>query len=188
MAVDAILREFRELSETRTEFDIVQLSSLFTSRLNAQTYHRERRNEIIDLEGWLELPWNDRPFLMVTGMNEEFVPGGSLSDAFLPDSLRRILDLRDDAARFARDVFLMQGMIKSRNAEGRACFIAGKTATSNDPLKPSRLLFRCDDVELPGRVKRLLATTKETHPRPCADVAVKLAPARAEKPDNLASM
>lgn len=183
MAVDAVLREFRELSAIIKDLDIVKLSSLFAARLGEATYHRERHDEIIDLEGWLELPWNSRPFLMVTGMNEQFVPGGSLSDAFLPDSLRSILDLRDDSARFARDIFLMQGMIKSRGDGGRAFFIVGKTATSGDPLKPSRLLFRCDDAELPARVEKLLAGIRDNSSQPYADVIFTLEPGRADAAD-----
>ncbi|MFC1497266.1 PD-(D/E)XK nuclease family protein [Verrucomicrobiota bacterium] len=184
LAVDAVLREFREIMKSKVKFDVVQLASIFVRRLAEKTYHRERSNEVIDLEGWLELPWNDRPFLIVTGMNEEFVPGGSLSDTFLPDSLRSTIKLRDDASRFARDVFLMQSMIKSRAETGSTCFIVGKTATSGDPLKPSRLFFRCEDSVLPERVKKLLAETEDSHSRSYPEVVFQLKPTKAEKVNN----
>lgn len=185
LAVDSVLREFRDLAGS--SLDIAQLSSLFAARLAEATYHASRDDEIIDVEGWLELPWNNRQLLVVTGMNEEFVPGGSMSDAFLPDSLRTLLGLRDDTARLARDVYFMQSMIKSRAEKGRACFVVGKTASSGDPLKPSRLLFRCDDSELPARVEKLLAGIKETSPAPYAEVIFPLVPPREEKVDNYIS-
>lgn len=180
-AVDAVIRNVSELQETGVDYDMARYSAFFVSSLSGKLYHRERRNELIDLEGWLELPWNDRPFLIVTGMNEQFVPGGSLSDVFLPDSLRRVLDLRDDAARFARDIFLMSGMIRSRAKAGRTCFIVGKTAISGDPLKPSRLFFRCDDSELPARVEKLLAETASDNSRSYPQVIFKLDASGVEK-------
>ena len=49
----------------------------------------------IELRGWLELPWDDAPALVVTGMNEGMVPASGGSDLFLPDTLRRRLKLDD---------------------------------------------------------------------------------------------
>jgi len=135
---------------------------LLLQRLKAQHYYLERKGAIIDLEGWLELPWNDAPFLIVTGMNDGFVPDGRLSDVFLPDSLRRQLGLRHDMDRIARDAYLMQGLIESRQGDGRVCFMVSKTSSTGDPLKPSRLLFRCSDVELPQRARQLFGDTDDT--------------------------
>ncbi len=181
-AVDDALRDFRELDEAGAEYDILQSASFFVKRLNSSLYHRERRDEKIDLEGWLELPWNDRPYLIVTGMNDDCVPGGSLSDVFLPDSLRRALDLRDDASRLARDAYLMQSMIKARaSSGGRTCFIVGKVAIAGDPLRPSRLLFRCADSELPIRVEKLLAETATSLTRAYPQVVFQLHPGKAEQ-------
>lgn len=118
-------------------------------------YPREREGAVIDLEGWLELAWNDAPLLIVTGMNEGRVPDGRLSDAFIPDSLRTRLHLKDDASRLARDAFIMRCCIESRGTYGRACFICGKRSHAGDPLRPSRLLFRCPDEELPARAQAL---------------------------------
>lgn len=135
---------------------------LLLQRLKAQHYYPERKGAIIDLEGWLELPWNDAPFLIVTGMNDGFVPDGRLSDVFLPDSLRRQLGLRHDTDRIARDAYLIQGLIESRQRDGRVCFMVNKTSSTGDPLKPSRLLFRCGDVELPQRARQLFSDTDDT--------------------------
>ncbi|MFO7869901.1 MAG: PD-(D/E)XK nuclease family protein [Kiritimatiellia bacterium] len=184
-AMDEVLREFRELPPD--DIENAHLSAILANRLSEKTYHRERREEVLDLEGWLELPWNDRPFMIVTGMNDEFVPGGSLSDTFLPDSLRAVLDLRDDSSRFARDVFLMNGMIRSReNNNGCVRFVLAKTGMSGDPCKPSRLLFRCRDEILPDRVEKLVATPAAAAPLPYAEPLFSFKTARVGAENNVA--
>jgi len=181
--LEETLREFRDLPEDGREFDNTRLSTVFLRRLGEQQFHRERTNEIVDLQGWLELPWSDAPCLLVTGMNEEFVPGGSMSDAFLPDSLREKLGMRSDLARFGRDVYLMQALIEPRRKKGRTCFMAGKCSMNGDPLKPSRLLFRCPDDQLPQRAKMFFDKKKNVLPHPPAELIFKLNPARAGRSD-----
>jgi len=130
--------------------------------LGKKPYYPEPEDAIIDLEGWLELPWNDAPFLIVTGMNDGKVPDSRpVADVFLPDSLRRQLNLRHDEDRLARDAYLMTSLIESRRSQGRVCFVVGKTGASGDVLKPSRLLFQCGDAELPRRAERLFGTPPE---------------------------
>ncbi len=129
--------------------------------LGRESYYPEPEDAILDLEGWLELPWNDAPFLIVTGMNDGKVPDSRPSDVFLPDTLRRQLNLRHDEDRLARDAYLMTSLIESRRKDGRVCFVVGKTGASGDVLKPSRLLFQCGDAELPLRAERLFGTPPE---------------------------
>lgn len=136
--------------------------SLLLHRLQREQYYPDREGSLIDLEGWLELPWDDAPLLIITGMNEGSVPDSQLSDVFLPDSLRALLNIRDDTRRVARDAYLMSELVESRKNRGRVCFIAGKTNSRGDPLTPSRLLFRCRDNELPDRARRLFGDPEET--------------------------
>jgi ATP-dependent helicase/nuclease subunit B len=134
------------------------IRTLLVEQLGSARYDAAHTGATIDLEGWLELHWNDAPFLIVTGMNDGKVPESITSDPFLPDSLRQQLGLRHDADRLARDTYLMQALIESRRTDGRACFILGKTGSSGDPLKPSRLLFSCSDAALPKRAAMLFGT------------------------------
>lgn len=129
--------------------------------LSGQRYYPEPEDAVIDLEGWLELPWNDAPFMIVTGMNDGSVPYSRPDDIFLPDTLRRQLKLRYDDDRLATDAYLMTALIESRREQGRVCFISGKTGSTGDVLKPSRLLFQCSDAELPHRAQRLFGTPPE---------------------------
>jgi len=183
--VEQTLRELRDAPESIMTLTNTQASTVFMRRLREQKFHRERTDETVDLQGWLELPWSDAPFLLVTGMNEDFVPGGSLSDVFLPDSLRVKLNLRHDPARFSRDIYLMRCMIESRRKNGRVCFIAGKKGMTGDPLKPSRLMFRCEDKELPQRAELFFKEMRDETSRPGTEVFFKLDPALAAKDDEL---
>ncbi|MDD4872488.1 MAG: PD-(D/E)XK nuclease family protein, partial [Kiritimatiellae bacterium] len=178
--VEETLRELRHLPEETVSLTVKQVATVFMRRLNEQNFHRERTDEIVDLQGWLELPWNDAPFMLIAGMNENFVPGGSLSDAFLPDSLRVKLNLRHDLARFGRDIYLMRSMIETRKKNGRICFISGKTGMTGDPLKPSRLMFRCKEEELPERTELFFRERHDEKPRPGSEVLFKLNPSAAK--------
>ena len=153
--VDTALRELASDVISRLGIEKENALAMLLQRLATQRYYVERKGAVVDLEGWLELPWNSARLLIVTGMNDVFVPEGHLSDVFLPDTLRKQLNLRCDADRLARDAYLMQGLIESRHEEGRVCFLASKTGAARDPLKPSRLLFRCSDAELAERARRL---------------------------------
>ncbi len=160
-SIKGVLAEFedgplRELGlDSRTEL------SLLMQRLGEERVDPERGPADIELEGWLELAWNDARQMIITGMNEGFVPEGQCADVFLPDSLRERLGLRTDADRFAREAFLLRGLAASRREDGRLVLIAGKTTREGDPLKPSRLLFRCPDEELPARAERLFGEPSE---------------------------
>jgi len=183
--VEETLRELRDFPSSMPALTNTRFSSVFMRRLREQSFHRERTDEITDLQGWLELPWSDAPFMLVTGMNEDFVPGGSLSDAFLPDSLRVKLNLRHDLARFSRDIYLMRTMIESRRIKGRICFVAGKTSAAGDPLKPSRLMFRCDNNELPQRAELFFRERRDETSRPGTEILFKLDPAAEAKGEEL---
>ena len=159
--IDATLRELAGDVIARLGIDKANALALLLQRLSAQRYFVERKGAVIDLEGWLELPWNGARLMIVTGMNDGFVPDGQLSDVFLPDTLRKQLGLRCDADRLARDAYLMQGLIESHRDDGRVCFLVSKTGATRDPLKPSRLLFRCGDAQLVGRARRLFGDPED---------------------------
>lgn len=174
--VSDALTEFAELEDDIAQRDTSTALQLLMQHLSEQTYHAEREDSQIDLEGWLELPWNPAPFLIATGMNEGCVPDGRLSDVFLPDTLRRQLELRNDAGRLARDAYLMTVLIETRRDTGTTRFIVGKTSAVGDPLKPSRLLFRCPEPELPTRATTLFAPIEEHEPHHASTISFRLDP------------
>jgi len=111
----------------------------------------------MELDGWLELHWNQAPVLVVTGANEGRVPESILGHAFLPDSARRTLGLMHNDRRLARDAYLLSAMLASRAVPEGVHLVLGKVNTAGDALRPSRLLLRCGDQELPQRAQRLFS-------------------------------
>lgn len=141
-------------------FDAARRLELLLHVLEGQSFHPERRARDIDLQGWLELLWEDAPHLIITGMNDGSAPEAILGHVFLPDSARRMLGLRDNDSRFARDACLMTALISSRQGKGgRVDFIFGRSAEDGTPLRPSRLLFQCTDAELPARTLHFFQKT-----------------------------
>nr|MBP7143069.1 PD-(D/E)XK nuclease family protein [Opitutaceae bacterium] len=113
----------------------------------------DKEEGALELNGWLELLWEDVPHLVVAGMNEGCVPESVVGDAFLPESLRRKIGLKNNAMRYARDAYLLHAMAAKRDGStGRLDLLVGKAAITGDPLRPSRLLLQCPDVMLPDRV------------------------------------
>ncbi|MBI1371047.1 MAG: hypothetical protein GC162_20640 [Planctomycetes bacterium] len=103
----------------------------------------------IELLGPLELQLDDAAVLIITGFNEGRLPASVNADRFLPDAMRRHLGLIDNRRRYARDAYALSAMLASRR---RMHLIAGRRGAQGDPLLPSRLMFACDDADLPRRV------------------------------------
>lgn len=136
----------------------------------------------IELQGWLELPWEDAPHLMVAGFNDGRVPDAVVGDAFLPESLRELLGLKTNAQRLVRDAYMLHALAESRRERGRLDLLLGKRSAAGDPLKPSRLLLRCADEELPARVSYLFREPEISGQSVPWTRAWKLAPRRVESP------
>jgi ATP-dependent helicase/nuclease subunit B len=133
----------------------------------------------IELLGWLELLWEDAPHLVVAGLNDGRVPEAVVGDAFLPEALRARLGLKTNAARLARDAYLLAALVASRAgnvAPGRLDLLFGKVSAAGDPLRPSRLLLRCPDAELPRRVEFLFRDAAIARPGPAWQRAWRLTP------------
>jgi ATP-dependent helicase/nuclease subunit B len=159
--------------------------------LALQFYGESRRTDekpagAVELQGWLELLWEDAPHLVVSGLNDGSVPDSVVGDPFLPESLRGRLGLKTNAARFARDAYLLQAMIASRAAAGRLDLLLGKTSVAGDPLRPSRLLLRCADAELPRRVGFLFGPAPVVRENPPWRRAWQLQPPCAAPPARVA--
>lgn len=118
----------------------------------------------LELQGWLELGWENAPHLLVAGLNDGCVPDAVIGDAFLPESLRRRLGPKTNAARLARDCYGLQTLAFSREKAGVLDLFFGKTSVTGEPLRPSRLLLHWADEELPARVA-FLFQAPEQHDR-----------------------
>lgn len=105
----------------------------------------------VEILGWLELQLDDAPAIVVTGLNEGLIPQGVGAEAFLPDTLRRVLGLADDRRRFARDLMMLSATVASRR---HVTLIAARHDHQSQPLAPSRLLLACAEDRLPQCIER----------------------------------
>ena len=150
------------------------------------TWFDEKPAGAVELQGWLELLWDDTPHLVIAGVNDGRVPDAVAGDPFLPESLRETLGLKTNAARFARDAYLLQALAACRAQGGRLDLLLGKVSAAGDPLRPSRLLQRCADAELPRRIEFLFRSAETARAAPAWRRAWKLKPPRIASPERLA--
>ena len=92
----------------------------------------------IEMAGWLDLTLDDAPVMIITGMNEEFVPATEKGHLFLPNELCRQLQILDNDRRLARDIYALTIMVSVRD-EYR--LMLSRFDDQQEPQKPSRLLF-----------------------------------------------
>ncbi|HWA86010.1 MAG TPA: PD-(D/E)XK nuclease family protein [Opitutus sp.] len=150
--------------------------------------YEDKAGGAIELSGWLELLWEDAPHLVVAGVNDGRVPDAIVGDAFLPESLRERLGLKTNAARFARDAYILQAIAAARTGGAGSALdlLVGKTSAAGEPLRPSRLLLRCADEELPGRIAQLFRAIEPEGAAPPWRRAWKLHPRRVAPPGRVA--
>ena len=128
--------------------------------------------DAIELLGWLELPLDDAPLLVVTGFNEGRVPEPVRGFALLPDGLRRALGLPDDARRLARDACALTLLARGQR---ELLLVSGRRAAAGDPLRPSRLLFLAGEDVAIARAERF---ARSAEPVPPAAASPHAPPAR----------
>jgi ATP-dependent exoDNAse (exonuclease V) beta subunit len=108
----------------------------------------------IEMLGWLELSMDDAPVLMLTGMHDGILPESVNGDSFLPNQLRTLLGLTDNARRYARDAYAMLTLLHTRE---RVHIVLNHLSIEGDPQTPSRLLLAVPTEQLAKRVRFLLA-------------------------------
>ena len=131
---------------------------LFAKRLAGATYTLEPdAGDVVQTDGWLEVPWLAEDELVIAGFQEGRVPESVVGHPFLPDALRKGLGLLTNEMRAARDAFILKEACTCRPPQNvRLSFHA--LASDATALKPSRLLLRTRDAAtLAARAKRFYA-------------------------------
>ena len=153
----SFMDRLREWESAMGEADVPadEALALLLDAVGQEAVFPERSGAAVDIQGWLELTWEDAPHLIVAGCNEGHLPQSIAGDRFLPEQLRERLGLITNAQRLARDVYLLELLLQSRSRHGRVDLILGRQRANGDPLRPSRVLLRCPDEQLPDRVASL---------------------------------
>jgi len=129
------------------------------------TWTPPREPGATEIEGWLELAGEDAPVVVLAGLNEGLLPTKRRADALLPDAARAALGLDDAVSRHARDASILHAALVVREPQN-VHIISLQQAADGSPLKPSRLLLRVPDNDLPQRVRNLVRTAPSARPEP----------------------
>lgn len=169
-----LVRSLGRLEASNPEVPAEVWPSLLVQKMEDDQVFPERPADAWDLQGWIELLFEDSPHLMVLGVNEGSVPESIVGDAFLPESLRVFLGLRTNRDRQARDAYLLNAFLQARRNDGQVNLVVFKRSGDGSPRLPSRLLFQCPDNELLGRASALFAELKRSHRQPARSIAWQL--------------
>jgi len=140
--------------ELKDKKDFSQTIKLMLQLLSSEKLAPKAETNTIDIIGWLEVPLDDAPVVILTGMNEGIVPKSQTSHIFLPNSLRKSLGVQNNNRRFSRDKYYLRTIIQ---ATKELYITAGKFSDNQDPLLPSRLLL---DIKETEQAKLLQGFTK----------------------------
>lgn len=139
-------KKFGTQTESQTLSNILEFA-------DARVFNQSRQSGQIYIKNWLEIFWTNEEKIIAADFNEGKVPEKEPSDAFMTDSLRRKLNIRDSHFRHARDAYLAQTLISKRRSD--ILFFVPKTDFNKDDQRPSRLLLQVPKSELPERAKLL---------------------------------
>ena len=145
LAANLTLERYGDLEP---ELRAAEALRLVLRQLDGETIAPLPDPDAVEMLGWLELPLDDAPALIVCGMNDQTIPDSLNADLFLPDHMRRQLGIEDNDRRYARDLYALSVLAASRQD---LKLIAAKTSPESNPLTPSRLFFACDDETMARR-------------------------------------
>ena len=146
-----------ELVSTITSHEAIRLVLRLADR---QTITSPFDPEAIEQLGWLELPLDTAPAVIITSFNDGLVPQSVNAGLFLPDSFRKHLGINDNRRRFARDAYAIC-LLQESNRD--VTYICRRREQNGDPLQPSRLALQ---MEGDGLAERILAFWTDAAPEP----------------------
>lgn len=114
----------------------------------------QQQSDGIEMLGWLEALHDDSLTMLITGVNEGMLPESITCDAWLPHSVRDELGIRRNDDRYARDIFILDRLLQSRNHVYISYALYGQRG---EPLKPGRILYAVQDENLGRRVHELFS-------------------------------
>ncbi len=151
-AIQSTLQEFVELPESlMPRLSATEAMEQLLRRVGSETVPAPSAEDAVEILGWLELPLDTAPALVVTSFNEGYVPTSVTSDLFLPNALRKQLGLVDNSRRLARDAYAVSCLAASREALTMVC---GRRSPDGDPLIPSRLALATDARSMAQRARK----------------------------------
>ncbi len=146
-AIKDIVCEVKESFDTNDKHEKKDIAFLTTKKLQNAILYPPQEDGTLPLRGWLELQWEEmKPYTFLLGMNEGMVPSITTNDMFLPDSLKKKINLPCNDSRLARDSYILHSVMECKS-EYPLNFVVMKTNHKGEYLKPSKLLLQTSDQD-----------------------------------------
>ena len=140
-----------ELDETCSGSEAIRMLLV---ELRKETLPPEPGRDAVELLDWLELPLDDAPIVILTGFNEGFLPESVSGPRLLA---RRTSVSPRPPRQFEAGCHVMRTVSRTvLHSKKSVRVIAGRRTSQGDPLRPSRLMFRIPEEQMPARVIHFL--------------------------------
>jgi hypothetical protein len=116
---------------------------LLMSEVAGESVGVDSEGGAVEMVGWLELPLDDAPRLVVAGLDEGSA-SAALAGGLLSPPLRRSLGLQDAETFHARDLYYLELLLASRDTT----LVTGRRGAQGEPLSPRRILLAGATPEL----------------------------------------
>jgi ATP-dependent helicase/nuclease subunit B len=159
----AVLGQLEEiLADLKADFHEEQIREedyweILNYLLQSRHYYPEREAEERPVSGWLELPWERAPHLVILGLPDKQVPGSDGTETFLTPALCHHLGIYgpDEAAAF--HAMRLRMILENRKEWGKLDILLPDRGLDDDPELASRFLFLSEDDDILQRVDLLLS-------------------------------
>lgn len=137
-----------------------------------ESYRGDVQVDAVNLPGWMEIAWEPTPHMVIYGMTDDVVPGGTHAHNYLPASLRKKLGLSDPEKQFAIAAYTFEQAMRFRQKAGHRLDVIVPTANeSGDGIRPSRILYMGETlIGAQGRLEVLLSGPQASNPDPAWNV------------------
>ncbi|NDV61815.1 hypothetical protein G0Q06_05070 [Puniceicoccales bacterium CK1056] len=176
------LRQIEELlQDIQAGFENARLTEsdwweLLNFQLTNTQFYPERSEDERPVSGWLELPWECAPHIVLLSLPDSQVPGPKVLDSFLTPLLCRSLGLYGPDELAAFHAFRLRLILESRKQWGRVDILLPDRGLDDSPVLPTRFLFLADETCILNRVETLLGERSlEEDPLP-AEFGTRLQP------------
>ncbi len=160
MVLEETLREIESAEKkSNTHFERNEIFTLLLEHLKATSMPLELDDDRLALQDWMEIFWSPSPHVVLCDMNDGIVPLANSDGLFLNDTIRKKLSMRHQQLRQARDAYMLETLLLSRQNVGTITVSVPKRNSNGDPLMPSRILFQTST--LPERTKLLFQEPTE---------------------------
>lgn len=145
-AIEASLDALESGRPEQTGLSQVDVVRLALQSSAGRSFRGDMDRHAVNLPGWMEIPWEPVPHLIIFGLTDDLVPGSRHAHPFLPAALRSALHLPSSARQFANAAYTLELVRRQRSSTGRVDVIVPRLNDKGDGLRPSRLLMLSPDT------------------------------------------